>query len=259
MIHTTRTTAFGILTAFLAACGGTAIEGSDGDIAATSGDTASTTSALVSIASDGVDLAMSGLSSEQAAQIAANGAGAKLTPTGCMTKMVTGNVVTYTMNGCSGPYGLTTATGTVTATYTVTGSSLVVQLAGQGVKVNGSTLTIASTATITGPVGNRSAMVNSTSSGVLPKGAALTHAGSYTATWNGMCLGLNGSFTTKADALEWATTVTGYQRCQNACPSMGQITITSGLRVTTITYNGTPTANVTVNNRAGTVQLSCGS
>lgn len=249
--------------ASLSACGGSAtFSSTDAEIAADSTDTADVVSGLTSVSSDGVDVQASGLTSASAATAAAAAAGAKFVLPACLTKNVVGNVATYTMNSCSGPYGLLLVTGTLTATYTVAVSggtpSVTVDLAGTGLKVNGMTVDVATTAKISGPSTSRTASVTSTSKATTMRGNSITHAGQYDATWDGMCMTLSGNFATQTMNNSYATVISGYKKCLNACPTQGTVTFTNLSNTLTITYSGGKQAKLVVNGGAQqTINLLC--
>lgn len=247
----------------LTACGGSnSFSSSDAEIASDSTDTADVVSGLTSVSSDGVDVQASGLTSASAATAAAAAAGAKFVLPACLTKNVVGNVATYTMNNCSGPYGLVLVTGTLTATYTVSvnGStpSVTVDLAATGLKVNGMTVDVATTAKVSGPSTSRSASVTSTSKATTARGNNITHAGMYDATWDGSCVTLSGSFATQTSSNSYATVISGYKKCLNACPTQGTVTFTNLSNTLTITYSGGRQAKLVVNGGAQqTINLLC--
>lgn len=242
----------------VSSCGGAA-DSNDEALAADSTDTADQVSALTSIMSDGADLSMAGLTSQSAAQGAMTGASAKLSAS-CLTAMTSGNVVTYTLKNCTGPYGLISLSGTLTATYTVQSAgaapSLKVDLSGTGLKVNGASLSVNSSAIITGPANSRTAVVTSNTSATSARNNSITHSGNYTAGWDGACVSLTGSFSTRSGLLAFGTEIDSYRRCQDRCPAQGSITFT-GRHVATLTFNGTATAQITVDGRAGRLPLLC--
>src|SRR5262249_33957882 len=90
-------------------CGGfgnTNMKGDDSAGAADTSSTADQVSSLSTLTTDNINVSMTGLNNDTAAQVAYNGAGANLT-TGCLTKTILGNMVTFTMVNCKGPiYGL---------------------------------------------------------------------------------------------------------------------------------------------------------
>lgn len=236
----------------LFACGGAQ---DDGETAADSAEAASVTSALTATVT--APVSATDVTGASAARSAA-GATQHFQPAGCATAVVNQNVVTYTLKGCSGPYGLAQVSGTVTATFTG-GVGTKVDLAGQGVSANRSTLTLAASATITGPEGMRTAQVSSTTSATGPNGRTVNHSGAYTASWDGMCLGLAGSFTTASAGQSFATSFTSYKRCQGGCPSGSISIMRSGGASVTVTYSGGTTAEVSTGaGRSGTLTLACG-
>lgn len=245
------------------ACGGsTGFTSSDAEVAADSTETADVVSGLTSVSTDGVDIAASGLTNEQAATAAAAVAGSKFLLPACMTKNVVGNVATYKMTNCTGPYGLVLVTGTLDATYTVSivggTPTLQVALLGTGIKVNNMTVDVATTAKISGPANNRSASVNSTSKAVTARGNTITHSGMYDATWDGMCMTLSGSFATQTPMNNYTTVISGYKKCQNACPSQGTVTFSNLANTLTITYTGARMAKLSLNGgKEQTLNLLC--
>lgn len=246
----------------VAGCGGSAAVSADAEVAADSTDTADAISALTSVSSEGVDAQASGATSASIATAAATGAAGRLFPASCVVKNVVGNVATLTMTSCTGPYGLLNINGTLTATYMLTGSgagaTLKVDLAGTAIKVNGATLNVATSATLSGTANSRSASVTSTTQATTARGNVITHAGMYNSTWDGMCLTLSGSFATKAGANSYATTITDYKKCLNACPTQGSVTFVGVANTLTITYSGGRSAKLVVNGGAAQdVNLLC--
>lgn len=248
--------ALGALAVF--GCGGTA-NNNDDSLAADSTDTADQVSALSSLSSEGVDPS-TGPTHAAAAQAAATAVTAKLS-SGCVTTHVVGNQVTYTMNNCTGPYGLVSVTGALTATYTVQGTgtaaTLTIVLSGTAIKINGASLNVNSTAVISGPTTNRTAVVNSNTTAVSARGNSITHAGNYTAGWDGVCLSMTGNFQTRAGLFNFMTQVDSYKRCLNHCPTQGTITFTGNAHTTTLTFNGTASASIMIDGRSGNLSLFC--
>ena len=70
-------------------------------------------------------------------------------PNGCATASASGNVVTFALNNCTGPFGLVAATGTVAATLTVANNAVQIQLAGNKIAANGATINLATSGTLT--------------------------------------------------------------------------------------------------------------
>jgi len=240
----------------LAACGGSAAVATDGENAADSADTASVTASMSSLTTDGVDA--SATTATAAAASAQVKALALLSPQGCATAQVNGSTVNYTLNGCTGPYGLINATGTVSATYALAAGVLTVTLSGNNLKANGSTVNLNATATVTGAAGSRQAAVTSSTSAQTARGRTITHSGNYTAGWDGSCLTLNGAFTTQIGLIGWNTSIANYKRCQGMCPASGTVVITAGANTATVTFAGGATISYTDSKGdSGTVTLTC--
>ena len=75
------------------------------------------------------------------------------------------------------------------------------------------------------------------------RGNSITHAGQYDATWDGMCMTLSGNFATQTMNNSYATVISGYKKCLNACPTQGTVTFTNLSNTLTITYSGGKQAN----------------
>lgn len=243
----------------LVACGGSLAQSDDGQTAADSADTADVTTALSSLTSDGSDMAAA--TGDAAAAGAKAGVMAKLNPSGCVTANAVANVVSYTFNNCTGPYGLVKLTGTVTATYTKAnaGASLAVALTSTNLAVNGAQVSLNSTSVISGPPTARTATVTTMSSATTANGKSISHSGAYTAKWDGMCVSLDGAFSTKVGLASWNTVVTGYKRCSGVCPESGKVVINGAGGTATISYTGSAVALVlTSGGDSGTITLACG-
>lgn len=186
-----------------------------------------------------------------------------LTPRGCLTKEVHGATVTYTMNDCSGPYGLVHVTGTLTAVYSRASNGAVhVVISGSGIKINQWTIEVDATvdASQTGTV--KRTMVACNSSGSGPRHMSVAREGDYTVTYDPVseCITLDGTWTTKAGLRTASTAVSDYARCKGHCPAAGgTITHTRvGGTAITLTYDGSATAAwSTSKGRSGTVNLTC--
>lgn len=121
----------------------------------------------------------------------------KYFPNSCASATASGNVVTFTLNDCSGPLGLTGATGTVTATLTTATNGVHAELSGSNIAVNGGTIDLSTSGTATAATdGQKTLTANTQSSGTGPDGNSATHMGMYTLVWptGTGCATINGSF-----------------------------------------------------------------
>ena len=116
------------------------------------------------------------------------------------------------------------------------------------------------TAVVSFAGGVRTARVTVNGSGTGPRGTAYTTAGSYTSTWDGTCLGVDGTVAVTANAQTLTVTVSNWRRCRGACPEAGgSLALSAPGGTATIAYSGGPTATVTgPRGRSGTLALFCG-
>jgi hypothetical protein len=197
------------------------------------------------------------------AKAASTRIGGHLQPAGCLTTTVIGATVVYTLNDCTGPYGLVHLTGVVTAVYSHGAAGEVdVTITGSGIKANKSTFDLDATVKATLSNGTRSADVVCNSAGTGPRGNTLTRKGEYTATFNpgSECITIDGTWSTTAGARTASTVVSGYSRCKGICPAAGGSIVHTTLRsvAVTVAYDGSATAAwSTSGGRSGTVALSC--
>jgi hypothetical protein len=249
--------------AMVAGCG-RGVEADSAEDADESVTVSSTESALTAELSDEVSQPMSS-TPEQLAMSAVTRVGRRLSPQGCATSTQTGATVVYTLNDCTGPYGLVKVTGTLTAAYSrAAGGGVQVAITGTGVKANDATMDINSTVVATEANGVKTANVTINGSGTGPRGASLTRKGSYVVTYDSAaeCITLTGTWETGTARVGASTAVSNFKRCKGACPAAGG-TITHTLarnEVVTLTYDGSAVATWTssAQGRSGTVNLRCG-
>lgn len=220
-------------------------------------------SALTAELSDQSSLSASATGAELATA-AATRVGSHLTPEGCVTMEVHGSTVTYTMNHCSGPYGLVDVSGTLTAVYSRANSGAAhVVITGSGIKVNQWTIDVDATVDASQTASVKRTVVACNSRGTGPRGMMVAREGDYAVTYDPTteCITLDGAWTTKAGLRTASTGASGYARCKGHCPAAGgTITHTRvGGTVITLSYDGSTTAAWrTSKGRSGTVNLTCG-
>jgi hypothetical protein len=216
--------------------------------------------ALASVAVEPLDAQSIG--SGDAAASAAARATSGFTPASCVTVSSARNVVTYVLASCTGPYGLGHVSGTLTATYTPQpGGALKVDLAATGLSVNSATVDVTASALVTDVASKRTVTVTSASRAVAARGGTVTHAGNYTASWDGTCLSLGGTFTTTVGIASWTTAIADYRHCSGKCPdASGTVTVTGTAgRTITISYTSGGTALVVSSTgKQGMIRLDCG-
>lgn len=241
---------------------------SDSALAADSAEAASQTAALAAVALDPTAGAASEAEAAKKAQAAAR---ATFGNNPCVTATVDAaqaSRVVYTLDACTGPFGLVKTSGKLTATFTKSGSQFGVALASvDALTINGAKLSLAATVVQTGPQSPKVVTVTSTSTATGQLGRSITHAGNFSAAWDAAgCLTVNGTFSTVDNGVTSSTTLADVRRCMSACPAGGTATLTAitlgGARTIQVTYNGTRTPGVTVTTatgqQTGSILLLCG-
>jgi hypothetical protein len=196
---------------------------------------------------------------EAVAQAAAASLANVLQPAGCLTSSVAGATATYTLNGCSGPRGLLHVTGTVVIVYSLAADGIHAAATATGLAVNGATIDVASEAAYSQSGGQKSLSVTTSGQGTGPAGHEVAREGSYTITWTDTCFTLTGTWSTVRLAGTSSTVVSGYSRCEGACPEAGSIIHTGvGGRTITVTFDGSAEASFALSGgRSGSVDLLC--
>ena len=185
-------------------------------------------------------------------------------PSSCVGKDQQGDVITYTLTGCSGPFGLATVTGTVTVTVKpAAGPGVTADIVGTGLQINKGTADYTASAVLTFAGTKRNMSWNGKTTGKTGRGRAYERTGSWTLAWDvgGECVSIDGTATGKIGEKETETTVTGFQKCKDACPASGTLVVkdaASGDQIS-LTYDGSDRAKFTgVRGGTGSVALLCG-
>lgn len=183
---------------------------------------------------------------------------ANLSPASCATTTTSGTTTTVVLAGCTGTRGLLQVSGTIEVTITaVTASSVSFNATASDLQIDGATINLAVDATYRASNGTNSIDVSSSSSGVGPRGHAITHAGDYTASWDGNCASVDGSWATANEASRRSLEVS-VERCLAACPT-GSVTRTRLDNSTLeVTFDGSNLARFESSRRgSGTIALAC--
>jgi hypothetical protein len=172
--------------------------------------------------------------------------------------------LTYTLNNCTGRFGLVHVTGTVVAVLADGSDGLDITVTGMGLKVNRATLDLNASAVLSDDGTKRKLVVSTNSSGVGPRGNTFTRVGTYTVERDPStaCVSLDGQWQLDvSNARSRSTTVSGLSRCDGMCPAAGGVITHTGIlgRTVTITFDGSDAASWTTSNgHSGTVDLTCG-
>ena len=206
------------------------------------------------------DAGLSAASSAAARAVAA--AAGNYFPNGCATVTASGNVVTFTLDSCSGPLDLVASSGIFTATLNVVGTSVQTELAGNNVMANGGTVNLSTSGTFTVTNGQKTLQATSQSTGTGPNGNSVTHMGMYTLAWptGTGCATINGSFSGvgSGNFSGTNTQITNYLACSNKCPQLGTTFSAFNGGSVMLTFNGTNNAQCTGSNgTSASVPLVC--
>jgi hypothetical protein len=228
----------------LSACGGTtsSTESADSQYALDTGDV---NNAEASVLTSSVPTTLSGVTSDAIASEVATWWGGNFTPAGCATATASGSTVTLVVNACVGPYGVLSATGTVTADITAATNGFTAKVSSTALKVNQATVDIDSTYTYSSAGGTNTLMVTAQGDATGPRGNHLTRNGSYTITWGSGCITVNGSWTANVADAKYTATVTDFAQCKGECPQAGgEIDWVGAKRTLDIKYDGSNMASV---------------
>ncbi|MBP9085556.1 MAG: hypothetical protein KBG15_05525 [Kofleriaceae bacterium] len=239
--------------------GASSVDQSAAELAVDSSDSGQTEGAVMSSLMEGTEV-QAGLAAptdEDVAQRILDRAKARYLPAPCLTATRTGAAVNLVLNGCTGPRGLRTLTGTINVIGSVTAAGDFQAVAtAQGLMVNASVMDINSTA-IYAPSA-KTLSVTTAGAGIGPLGNEISRTGAYTVAWTATCATVAGAWSTTVGDAARSTTVQ-MQRCKDSCP-IGSVVHTGRLgRTVTVTFDGTAVASwVSSKGGAGTIDLPCG-
>jgi len=177
-------------------------------------------------------------------------AGQFFQPTGCLTIGRAANILTYTFNGCTGPWGLLKLSGSETATFSpgASSGSLVVALHSVNLTVNNIAVTHEATATIDVSGATKNIGWSGSYSGTTSKGHHVQHVANLTITATAACVTIDGKTSSTLDLRGLDRTFDHFQRCGpiGTCPSGAIVAVgTPSNDSVTLTFDGTPTVRAT--------------
>lgn len=243
------------LAALLSACGGGLLK--DSDTASDSMDLADRTAALAAVFTAGID--SSANTATLMATASETGTKGAIMPASCLTvDHPVNGTVGYTFADCTGPYGLVGLKNRVAAAFSLSSGDIQIGLNSVDTAAGQITIRFEADLTVTPTSGVRTIKATSNSSVTTSRGRTLTQGGDYTATYDGQCLTLAGTFGTRDENITWNTTVSNYRHCAGSCPK-GTVAIAKPDSSLTVTYDGSSTAHAE-NNAGGTgsISLTCG-
>lgn len=214
------------LTTLAVAAIGCASSDDDGDEAS-----ATTTSALQAQSQDGV---LEGVvdaeddaapEPEVAAQKVVDYPARGLSPEGCAKKVRDGNVVTLTLDDCTGPFGKAIVKGALVATFTKSSSNdlRIDVIASDGTTVNARPLTYAAQADVHFDGSRRLVTYHGASSGTTKRGKEVhrTTDLSIVADVATHCATIDGTSKGSVGRYDVDLKITGFAGCRDACPTAG--------------------------------------
>jgi len=193
-----------------------------------------------------------------------DGAKAIYFPRGCLavTSDEATRTVSYAFSGCTGPNGIFRITGTIRATYELARGKLVLDLVGDNLLVNRSTVDWSAHAEITADGAGRTMVWKGTLSGTTARGKEFSRTNQKVVAWRfgGRCFAVSGVSEGNVRGRYLRTEIADFSRCQGSCPEAGgRITITNAeakLKVE-ILFDGTSRATYTTPKGSTTFDLAC--
>ena len=198
---------------------------------------------------------------EAAARAAAN-LQRLLMPAGCATIKVEDHVVSATLAGCTGPYGLPILSGQLSTAFAVLprqdgGSELQVCQAATQLGIGAATADLLTFATV---AADRSMAFDSMNSGRGARGFEFHRQGKYLLTWNASCRTLDGEWQNTVAERSFRSTVQGFTQCAARCPQSGSLTVDSSdlTGPLTVSYSGESAATWSTSQSQGnSLDLAC--
>nr|QKW93841.1 hypothetical protein [Vitiosangium cumulatum] len=182
-----------------------------------------------------------------AATAIADRANTYYTPAGCAAATASGPTVNYNFNNCEGAFGLKSVSGAVRLELSESNGQLMFTGTSTDLTAGGQPfiLDLSGTATRSGT----QRVVTMRSHSRAPDRVD-SRDEQITMTWEqgSGCVTLNGQGGSTRGDMVTTSTITGYQLCENQCPTAGMVTVEGEDGVFTTEFNGTSTATVTAPN-----------
>ncbi len=192
-----------------------------------------------------------------------DGAKALYFPKGCLTVASddAAKTVTYDFADCAGPNGIFRIRGRVLATYATGPGMLTLDLVGNDLQVNRSTIDWSAHAAISAAGLARSMHWQGTLSGTTARGKTFSRTNTKDVAWRfgERCYAVSGTSEGKVRDRFLRTEITDFRRCQGACPEAGgKVTISNAAKLKVeITFDGTSQATYTTPKGTSVVDLAC--
>ena len=178
-----------------------------------------------------------------AAVAIADRAGTFFTPAGCVTATASGATVSYNFNNCEGAFGMRSVSGAVRLELSESNGQLGLTGTSTDLTVDGRPYILDVNATATRAGTQRVVTMRSRSR---TPDLVDSRDVQFTTTWEqgSGCVTLNGQGGSSRDGMVTTSTITGYQRCANECPTAGKVVVDNKGDTFTTEFNGSSTAEV---------------
>jgi hypothetical protein len=197
---------------------------------------------------------------DMAARVAAR-IPAYFSPASCVSASSAGAVATVVLNQCNGPLGARNISGTFTATYGQSNGGFTLGVQATGVNINGRTgqWQVNGTATRSAASWTLAAMSSGTLTGLA--GNSVNRNAQVTINWvpGSGCISADSQGSVVVNGTTYASRLSGYQRCTNACPTAGTLSLDGPNQDVSVTFDGSSSPTVTsTNGNSAELNLACG-
>ncbi|RKH10222.1 hypothetical protein D7X74_27900 [Corallococcus sp. CA047B] len=179
-----------------------------------------------------------------AARLAAS-ASSIFTPAGCASATSSGAMVNYALNNCTAKIGLDQLSGNVQLVLSDNQGQLAIAATSTDLSINGAPYNLSMQIAGAPPeAGQRKVTITSTS---FSPERFDTRSSESTVTWveGSGCFTLNSQSRSTRNNFSATSTVSGYQRCDNQCPSAGTVTVETSEGTFSSSFDGSNTVKVT--------------
>lgn len=188
-------------------------------------------------------------------------------PATCVESTVIQDTVSLVFDECSGPYGIKNLKGAATLGFVISAlGSTSVSLTSASMDTNNTTLALNVTGEMADENGREWTLVTS-GAGVTEDLSPMTRTGSFRAKSSGMCVVLDGGWSSTVGETLSTITFAGFERCDAPCPSSGTMALaqtapTESVELQgeayTMTFNGDEQiAWANAEGKFGVVSLEC--
>lgn len=184
-----------------------------------------------------------------AAQAIASRAGDAFTRPDCVRATAQASTVNYVLDNCDARLGGKNINGRVAVALTFEGGQLRFNASSSNLRVNGNDYVVEFTGAATANGSQRVVTIDSKSRAPTQVDLRLS-TGTITWEQGSGCITIDGQGTSSRKDAEVTSTIVGYQRCLDKCPSGGTVTVRGGEGTFEGTFDGSDTLKVVAPNAA---------